>query len=207
MRFEGEIIERYKISKLPEKGKAIRKLLSAMRTEEAKEGWDGPLVAMTWDTDSGMPHFDDSPGYPMLLIDLPASMRKEVPCMAECVAKLDFSDNLGWESDVAVMQLDGGNNTLELVLADVFALLRLSNQGCILVALVCGDDVTITEYLFNRGDFFEVCSHLMCDDFAVERMPYQGDIDWAQRRHFEMGGRHYWQPVVDYIEANEGFYY
>jgi hypothetical protein len=64
--------------------------------------------------------------------------------------------------------MTGIGHVIELNAADIFPLLRLSNQGCILVALVCGKEVTVVEYDFCRHDLLNVSAGA-CQIFCVKR--------------------------------------
>lgn len=151
----GEAIANYKINELPDCGQALKAMLAIMH-DAAPSEWAGPRVAVAWDTDSEIPRFSDSHGYPMLLIDLPDSMQFDVPHLAGSSLELRALKHLTWAPARAGFVLEGEHDAIELLASDLLPLLRLSNQGCILVVFVCALEVTVVEYGFYRVQFLDV---------------------------------------------------
>lgn len=175
----GEVIKEYKHAELPDGGNAFRETIARVRAENPVSAWRGPSAAIAWDKDLGLPFFDDSRGYPALLVDFPQEMRNEVDAIADTSPSLQQVTHLGWAPFVTVLALEGKNIVLELVAADLLPLLRLSNQGCILVVFSCADEVAVVEYGFFRQDFLELCSLLLMEPAEIsDRL---GGAHWTKR--------------------------
>jgi hypothetical protein len=197
-------MNRYKHAELPDVGNAFRETLALVRAENPVPTWSGPSVAFGWDKDLGLPIFDDSRGYPVLLVDLPLKLKDEVDAIANCGPEVHQVMHLSWAPLVTVFALKGKHIVLELVAADLLPLLRLSNQGCILVVLSCGDEVVVVEYGFFRQDFLELCSFLF-----VEPTEVRDRLDcthWNKRfSHTTISGVQRWQPIIGSIDDEDRF--
>lgn len=151
------------------------------------------------------PTFQGQSRLSMLLIELPASMRTDVPNLACGSFKLTSLKNCTWASARAGLALNSEHNAIEFVASELLALLRLSNQGCILVLFVCGNDVTIVEYGFYREQFLEVCFEVYLDwDDALK---YRNNrIDLGGHIHYIHQGRDCWLPEIVCIAVEERIY-
>lgn len=200
----GEVIEKYRYAELPDGGATIREAVARVRAENPAQAWEGPSVAVAWDTDLGLPLFDDSRGYPALVINFPQVMRGEVDEIANSAPMLQQVTHLRWAPFVAVLAFPGKESVLELLAADLLPLLRLSNQGCILVVLSCGDEVTVVEYGFFRQNFLELCSLLLLEPEEIaDRL---NGSNWANRYSYVVrAGIGHWQPIIGSIDDEDRF--
>lgn len=200
----GEVIKEYKHAELPDGGNAFRETIARVRAENPVAAWGGPSVALAWDKDLDLPIFDDSRGYPALLIDFPQTLSGEVDAIANCDPEVQQVTHLGWAPFVTVFALKGTNIVIELVAADLLPLLRLSNQGCMLVVLSCADQVTVVEYGFFRQDFLELCSALSMEPAEIsDRLD---GTHWTKRHnHTTMAGIQHWQPIIGLIDDEDKF--
>lgn len=197
-------MKEYKHAELPDGGNAFRETIARVRAENPVSAWGGPSVSIAWDKDLGLPIFDDSRGYPALLVDFPPEMRNEVDAIADTSPTLQQVMHLGWAPFVTVLALSGRNIVLELVAADLLPLLRLSNQGCILAVFSCGDEVVVVEYGFFRQDFLELCSLVL-----IEPADFSDRLDGAHwtKRYSEISkaGVQHWQPIIGLIDDEYKF--
>lgn len=76
----GEVMKKYKHAGLPDGGNAFRETIARVKAENPVSVWNGPSVAIAWDKDLGLPLFDDSRGYPALLVEFPQEMKDACRC-------------------------------------------------------------------------------------------------------------------------------
>ena len=203
---QGEILEKFRVADLLDGGRSMLKILFSMRGRDEVPRWRGPRVALTWDYLTGIPSYEESRGYPALVIELPAKMVDEVKGLAECSPEPRILDHLDWTTSIAALVLKGAKNTIELVAGDMFPLLRLSNQGCILAVFVCAGEVTVVEYLFNRSDFLGICAQVSSDASISGERGRADELDWSERCYKKIGRRHHWQPLINHFDDDERFY-
>lgn len=197
-------MKRYSHAELPDGGQAFRETVARVRAENPVRGWSGPSVALAWDKDLGLPIFDDSRGYPALLVDFPQELEGEVDEIANCNPEVHQVTHLSWAPFVTVVALKGKGTLLELVAADLLPLFRLSNQGCILVVLSSGDNVVVVEYGFFRQDFLELCSMLLMEPDEISNR--LDEALWTKRySQITMAGVQHCQPIVGLIDDEEKF--
>jgi hypothetical protein len=200
----GEVIEKYLYTELPNGGEAIREAIARVRAENPALAWEGPSVAIAWDKELGLPLFDESRGYPALVVDFPRVIRDEVDEIANSAPTLQQVTHLRWTPFVTVLAFRGRKSVLELLAADLLPLLRLSNQGCILAVLCCADEVVVVEYGFFRQDFLELCSLLLLEPQDIaDRLD---GLNWTKRySHIARAGVEYWQPIIGLIDNEDRF--
>ena len=200
----GEVIMKYRHSDLSDCGQAFREVIARVRAENPVSPWKGPSVAIAWDRDLGLPVFDDSRGYPVLLVDFPQELKSEVDEIANCDPEVHQVTHLRWSPLVTVLAFRGKQSVLELLAADLLPLLRLSNQGCILAVLCCVDEVIVVEYGFFRQNFLELCSLLLLE--PEEIADKLDGLNWTRRySHIVRAGVEHWQPIIGSIDDEDRF--
>jgi hypothetical protein len=203
---KGKVLSTYKYSEMPNSGTSIEALISAARVDDVTQGWDGPVVALAWDHKLGLPALTTTFGYPLLLIELPSGLGNEVRAMANGALEIGISSEPDGIAGWTCFTMTGIGHVIELNAADMFPLLRLSNQGCILVALACDKEVTVVEYDFCRHDLLNVSAALFNEHKSGRGYGLTNHIDtlWGAE-HSQVGGVHYWQPAVVHVDDEERF--
>lgn len=203
---KGKVLSSYKFSEMPDGGVSINSLISAARVDDVTLGWDGPVVALAWDHQLGLPALTSALGYPLLVIDLPGGLESEARVMSSERLEMGMSIEIDCIAGWPCLTLTGVKHVIELSVADLFPLLRLSNQGCILVALACDREVTVVEYDFCRDDLLKLSSALFNDAESGRGYGATNHINtlWGAR-HFQVGETFHWQPAVVHVDDEERF--
>jgi hypothetical protein len=196
---KGKLLRTYKMSELPDAGRRLQALVNRAKQDGRTDELQA-VAALTWDSDSGIPMLGEGRGYPLLLVSMPATARESIQLMSGSALVLEGILHPNWPPSFACMTLTGHEHVLELPLADLLPLLRLSNQGCILVAFECADEVTLVEYDFGRIHLLKACALLLSGygEDGTERK-------WQEHCYQSADGKMHWQPMVVHIDDEERF--
>lgn len=203
--FEGQILWTKSLQALEQQGASIQKLIDA-GYEDSAVAKDQPMVVSCWSSMIRLPGLEESRALPILAVALPTPLAKDLHALATSPLELEVIEAQTWPYRTTLLELVGSKNTIRFRGDELLPALRVTPIGSVVMLLVCGDEVLLVEYPFDRKTFLKMC-HRMHLDYVVNDAEDPGIYLSRGSSVIEQNDRKIFLPTMNVLDADEEFFY
>jgi hypothetical protein len=206
--YAGKILKKHSLRELEAAGAGISRLLDAATGHSKVKLTEEPIVVGCWSTMISHPNLTASRAAPLVVLGLPESMSSDVDEMVRSSLQIQVVEETPWAQRLTCLEMSGQENVVRLRCDALLPVMRNTAIGSLLFIVVCGDDVLLVEYQFDRRTFLEICHELHQDILANGYSASGLDDDWQSERLVGVAdGTATFLPLVYELDDNEEFYY